>query len=171
VNLDIGAWQIRTIADGDAPALVKYANNRNVSRSLKDRFPYPYTMTDAVAWIRHVRTQVVETNFVIVSPDEAIGGIGLELQGDVHRRSAEIGFWLGEPHWGKGIASRAVHAFTEYAFAHLGLVRIFAGVFETNPASARVLEKAGYSCEGPLRRSVTKDGMTLDQLLYAIVRE
>ena len=82
-----------------------------------------------------------------------------------------MGYWLGEPHWGKGIATKAVHALTQYAFAHFDIVRIYAGVFEWNRASARVLEKAGYTYEGRLRKSVTKDGKTIDQLMYAIILE
>ena len=95
-------------------------------------------------------------------------GIGVA---GVNRRSAEIGYWLGEPFWGQGIATKAVGALTDYAYAHLDLIRLYATVFEWNPASARVLEKAGYAHEGRLRKSVTKDGKIIDQLLYAIVRE
>jgi RimJ/RimL family protein N-acetyltransferase len=89
----------------------------------------------------------------------------------VHRRSAEIGYWLGEPFWGRGIMSEAVPAFTAYAFATFDVCRLYASVFEWNPASARILEKAGYVCEGRLRKSVVKDGRTIDQLLFACVRE
>ena len=110
-------------------------------------------------------------SYAIASNEEAIGGIGLRLQTDVHRRSAELGYWLGEPFWGQGIATKAVGALTEYAFAHLDLIRLYATVFEWNPASARVLEKAGYIYEGGRRKSATKDGKTIDQLLDAIVRE
>ncbi|MGH7406412.1 MAG: GNAT family N-acetyltransferase [Candidatus Methylomirabilales bacterium] len=101
---------------------------------------------------------------------EAVGRIGLDLQTDVHRRSAEIGFWLAEPYWGRGIATEAVRAMTDFAFATFDLCRIFAGVFEWDPASVRVLEKAGYAYEGRLRKSVTKDGQTIDAFLYAVVR-
>ena len=119
-------------------------------------------------WRPHRRP---ETNFAIASATEAIGGIGLELGRDVHRRSANVGYWLGEPYWGRGIATGALRAFTEFAFAEFDLVRIDANVYEWNPASARVLEKSGYECEGRLRRSITKDGQTIDQWLYAIVRD
>ncbi len=103
--------------------------------------------------------------------NEVIGGIGLTLQRDVHRRSAEIGYWLGEPFWGRGIAAEALAAVSEYAFAEHDLVRLFACVYEGNPASARVLEKAGYVCEGRLRKSVTKAAQTLDQFLYARISD
>jgi RimJ/RimL family protein N-acetyltransferase len=101
---------------------------------------------------------------------EAVGGIGLEPQADVARRSAEIGYWLGEAYWGRGIATEAVRAVTDYGFAHGDLVRIYATVFEWNRASMRVLEKAGYQLEGRRRQAVTKDGQTIDDLLYAIIR-
>ena len=167
MRVDIDQWHIRKFADPDIDAVVKYANNRNVWINLRDKFPYPYTRADAVAWIRHVRTQEPESNFAIASDSELIGGIGLQLQQDVHRQSAEIGYWLGEPHWGKGIATRAVRAFTEYGFANFPIVRIYASVFEWNPASSRVLEKAGYEYEGRLRKSVFKDGKIIDQVIYA----
>jgi RimJ/RimL family protein N-acetyltransferase len=103
--------------------------------------------------------------------DEAVGGIGFTLQQDVAFRSAEIGYWLGEEFWGRGIATEALKAVTEHAFNEYDLCRLYAHVFEWNQASARVLEKAGYEFEGRLRKSVTKDGKTIDQLMYAITRD
>ena len=152
-------------------ALVKYADNRNIWINLRDRFPNPYREEDAQDWIERANASPSESTYAIASDEEAIGGIGLQFQQDVYRRSAEIGYWLGEVFWGQGIATKAVRGLTEYAFAHLDLIRLYAGVFEWNPASARVLEKAGYAYEGRRRKSVTKDGKTIDELLYAIVRE
>ncbi len=152
-------------------ALAKYADNRSIWLNLRDRFPNPYREEDAQEWIQRADAQQSELTYAIASDEEAIGGIGLQLQQDVHRRSAEIGYWLGEPFWGQGIATKALGGLTEYAFAHLDLIRLYATVFEWNPASARVLEKAGYSYDGRLRKSVTQDGKTIDQLLYATVRE
>ena len=95
----------------------------------------------------------------------------MRLQQDVHRRSAEIGYWLGEPFWGRGIATAArLQALTEYAFDRFDLVRLYACVYEWNLASARVMEKAGYVCEGRLRKSVVKEGQVIDQFWYAITR-
>ncbi len=152
-------------------ALVKYADNRKIWLNLKDSFPNPYCEDDAREWIERASAPQSILAYAIASDEEAIGGIGLELQQDVHRRSAEIGYWLGEPFWGQGIATKALRALTEFAFANLDLARIYGTVFERNPASARVLEKAGYTYEGRLRKNVTKNGKTIDQLLYAIVRE
>ena len=171
MRIDIGEWHLRSYRSDDAPALAKYANNRNVSRNLRDRFPYPYRIEDAAAFIQLARAQDPETIFAIASDTEAIGGIGLELYDDVDRRSSQVGYWLGEPYWGRGIATLALRAVTDYAFTQFDLARLYAYVYEWNPASARVLEKAGYEYEGRLRKSITKDRQTIDQLLYAIVRE
>jgi ribosomal-protein-alanine N-acetyltransferase len=155
---------------GDEASLARYADNRNVSRNLKDRFPSPYSAADAEAWIGRVATQTPVTAFAIVVDGAAVGGIGFELGTDVHRRSAEIGYWLGEPFWGRGIATEALRAVTEYAFATFDICRLEAGVFDWNPASARVLEKAGYTLEGRARCAVVKNGRLGDRLLYALVR-
>ncbi len=156
---------------GDEASLVAHANNRHVSRNLKDRFPFPYTPAAADEWIALATgAQGPPRNFAITVDGAAVGGIGLELGADVFRRSAEIGYWLGEPYWGRGIATEALRAVTDYAFATFDLCRLEAGVFEWNAASARVLEKAGYALEGRHRKSVTKDGQTIDRLVYALLR-
>ena len=171
MELQIGDWALREWRADDIPSLVRHANNRNVWINLRDRFPHPYTKADGEAWLALRAKDVAQTQFAIASPGEAIGGIGVELQSDDHRRSAEIGYWLAEPFWNRGIMTLAARAMTEYAFAAFDLVRIYATVADRNPASARVLEKAGYSLEGHLRKSVVKDGKLVDELLYAIVRE
>ena len=171
MHIDIGEWQVRSHCADDAESLTRYANNRNVSRNLRDAFPFPYTLADATEWLGHAIERSPESNWAIASATEVIGGIGLTFGSDVHRRSAEIGYWLGEPFWGRGIATAALIAVTEYAFAEHDLARLHAGVYEWNPASARVLEKAGYVLEGRLRKSVTKDGQTIDQLVYARISE
>lgn len=169
--INLGDWQIRSWLPTDVASLVKYADNRNVSINLRDAFPHPYTSEHAQTWIRLASGQDPETNFAIANSVEAVGGIGLRLSEDVFRRTGEIGYWLGEPFWGKGIATRAVVAMTDFAFTQFDLVRLQAHVFEWNPASARVLEKAGYSLEGRLRKSITKEGKTIDRFLYAKIRE
>jgi RimJ/RimL family protein N-acetyltransferase len=160
------SWEWR-----DREALVRHANNRNVSINLRDRFPYPYTDRDARNWLDAVVGLEPETNFAIDVAGEAVGGIGYTMQFDVDRRSAEIGYWIGEEIWGRGIATEALIAVTDHAFANHDLCRVFAHVFDWNPASARVLEKAGYAFEGRMRKSVTKEGQTIDQLMYAKIRE
>jgi [ribosomal protein S5]-alanine N-acetyltransferase len=163
--------RLRPWRAGDEESLVRHANNRNVWINLRDRFPHPYTEADAVGWIAMASQESPVLHFAIEVDGEAAGGIGLELQPDVFRRSAEIGYWLGEKHWGRGIATEAVRAMTAYAFETLEICRVFGGVFDPNPGSARVLEKAGYTLEGRLRRAAFKDGKPRDQLLYAYVVE
>ena len=162
----VRSWEWR-----DREAIVRYANNRKVSINLRDRFPYPYTDRDARNWLDAVVGLEPETNFAIDIAGEAVGGIGYTMQYDVDRRSAEIGYWLGEEFWGRGIATEALIVVTDHAFANHDLCRVFAHVFDWNPASARVLEKAGYAFEGRMRKSVTKEGQTIDQLMYAMIRE
>ena len=169
--VELTAASVRSWKWSDVEAIVRHANNRNVWINLRDRFPYPYTASDARRWLESVVGFQPETNFAIAVGDEAAGGIGFSIQYDVARRSAEIGYWLGEEVWGRGIATDALLAVTDYAFANFDLCRLYANVFAWNPASARVLEKAGYSFEGRLKRSVTKDGQTIDQLMYAIIRD
>lgn len=162
---------VRSCEWRDRESIVRHANNRNVWLNLRDRFPHPYTDADARNFLDMVVGVTPVTSFAIALDDEAVGGIGFTVQNDVAHRSAEIGYWLGEQFWGRGIATEALTAVTEYAFRNFDLCRLYAHVFEWNPASARVLEKAGYQFEGRLKKSVTKDGQTIDQLMYAIVRD
>jgi len=171
MQIDLGKYQIRSYELADKFALIKYANNINVSKNLRDSFPYPYTERDATKWLNLSCIQNPELNFAIATKEELIGGIGLVLQPDVYRFSAEVGYWVAEPYWGKGIAARALIAFTKYAFEQFNLVRIFAGVFEGNAASIKVLENAGYIFEGRFRKAVFKDGIFKDQLMYSILPE
>ena len=140
----------------DAAALRRYANNRKIWINLRDVFPHPYTLQDAIAFLGCVAQEKPETAFAIATPTEAIGGIGLRLGVDVHRKTAELGYWLGEPFWGRGIVSEALAAFTRYAFETFDLQRIYAEPFADNAASVRVLEKAGFTCEGRMRRSISR---------------
>lgn len=162
---------VRSCEWRDRESIVRHANNRNVWLNLRDRFPHPYTNADARNFLDMVVGVTPVTSFAIALDDEAVGGIGFTVQNDVAHRSAEIGYWLGEQFWGRGIATEALTAVTEYAFKNFDLCRLYAHVFEWNPASARVLEKAGYDFEGRLKKSVTKNGQTIDQLMYAIVRD
>src|SRR5438552_16555683 len=128
-------------------------------------------MDDGVAWVRKQAGEVPQTQFAIDVDGAAVGGIGLRIGSDIHRRSAEVGYWLGEAFWGRGIITDALVAVTRYAFETFDLAHVFAGIFERNVASRRVLEKAGYSLEGRLRLHVTKKGETMDELVYGVTRE
>jgi ribosomal-protein-alanine N-acetyltransferase len=154
---------------GDAPSLVKYANNPNVARQLRDRFPHPYTAADARSFIQSIAQARPTTSFAIVAGGEAVGGAGFAPGADVERYSAEVGYWLGEPFWGRGLAAEAVRLLSEYAFRTCNMLRLFALPFADNVQSIRVLEKAGYTREGILRASSVKHGVPRDQALYALV--
>lgn len=169
MELKLQGCKIRNWHSADAGYLARYANNRNVWRNLRDAFPHPYTLSDAREFIRFASFGHPPTHFAIEIDGVAAGSIGLVLRSDVYRRTAEIGYWLGEPFWGQGIATRAVTGLTEYAFANLDLVRVYAGVFEWNEASKRVLEKSGFIQEARLRKGAFKDGQIIDELIYARV--
>lgn len=171
LEIPLRTCTIRTWRKSDAEALARHAGSRAVWRNLRDRFPHPYSKKDARAWIRMARRARPPTFFAIDVEGEAAGAIGLHPQPDVHRRSMEIGYWLGEPFWGRGIATEAVRAMTRYGFENFDVARLFGYVFEWNPASARVLEKAGYRLEGRLRKAVTKDGRTMDMLVYGFTED
>jgi len=171
MKLELGTCVIRPWRPGDEESLVAHANNHEIWRNMRDRFPHPYTMEDAREWIRLAGEETPQTNFAIVVAGQAAGGIGLILKDDISRCSAEIGYWLGEAFWGRGIVTEAVHAFTQWSFENFNLSRIYAGVLEWNPASMRVLEKAGYQFEGRLRKAIVKQNQVMDEFIYAIVRE
>lgn len=137
--------------------------------NLRDAFPHPYSLQDAETFLSRVIDAIPRTIFAIATETQAIGSIGLMPGKDVHRFTAEIGYWLAEPFWGNGIMTQAVKSLTAYALLELKLHRIFAEPYTTNPASARVLEKAGFIREGLLRSNVFKDGKILDQFLYSCV--
>lgn len=153
----------------DAASLVKYANNANVARQLRDRFPHPYTLGHARQFIRSVAEARPITMFAVVVAEEAAGGIGFTPGSDVERYSAEIGYWLAEPFWGRGITTEAVQLVSGYAFQTCNMLRLFALPFADNERSNRVLEKAGYAREATLRASSVKNGEPRDQALYALV--
>ena len=171
MELTLPRCTLRPYRRDDEASLVRYANNRNISRNMRDRFPHPYTAADAREWTTRVSAQSPIANFAIVVSGEVIGGIGLEPGTDVFRRSAEIGYWLGEPFWGRGIATAVVGGVCNYAFNELGLKRLDTAVLEWNPASMRVLEKCGFAREGVLRRSVAKEGRLVDRMMFARLAE
>ncbi|HYO45857.1 MAG TPA: GNAT family protein [Gemmatimonadota bacterium] len=156
----------------DIDALVRHADDREVWKSLGDLFPHPYTRQDAKWWLGGGYESRSELALAIEIGGELGGGLGLKFPRDpIYRGTAEVGYWIGRAWWGRGIMPRAVSAFVPWAFERFDLIRIEAGVFETNPASARVLEKAGFALESRQERSVIKDGNVLDRLLYVRFRE
>jgi RimJ/RimL family protein N-acetyltransferase len=162
---------VRSYRADDAASLAKHGNNRRIWENLRDRFPHPFTEAHGAAYIAHVLQDQDAASFAIDVGGQAVGGISLNVGTDIERIGAEIGYWLGEEFWGRGIATAAIRLVTEFAFRDRGLVRVFAVPFTTNIGSIRALEKAGYQREGVMRRSALKDGAVRDQCLYAIVRE
>ena len=152
--------------DNDIEKLISIASNKNVSDTLRDRFPNPYTTEDAEWWINFQKKFDVQQNFAIKLNGKLVGAIGCDPQQDVNRKSAEIGYWLGEEFWKKGIATEAVKQMTEYIFRNFDVIRIFAPVFEINKASMKVLEKAGYHLEAIHKKAVIKNNVIMDQYLY-----
>jgi RimJ/RimL family protein N-acetyltransferase len=164
------AVYLRDWAESDCDSLVRHANNRLVWRNLLDTFPHPYTRADAEQWVHIVATRPGDVLLAIELAGEAIGGIGCNGKAGNYRHTANFGYWLGQTHWGKGIATAAARALKAHALANSRFVRLEAPVFEWNPASMRVLEKAGFMREGILRKSALKDGELIDQVMYAAVR-
>jgi ribosomal-protein-alanine N-acetyltransferase len=158
---------VRSWRASDVGSLVAHANNRKIWLNLRDRFPHPYTKSDGQAYVRMARSMDPETFFAIAVAGEAVGAVGFVMQPDVERMSAEVGYWLGEAFWGRGIVTDALQAVTRYAIERHRFTRLFAVPFAHNTASCRVLEKAGYVLEARLRRSAIKDGVVIDQLQYA----
>jgi [ribosomal protein S5]-alanine N-acetyltransferase len=167
MELKLERCTIRDWRMDDAESLAKRANNRKVWLNLRDRFPHPYGIEDAKNFLERAMSKQSEQNFCIEIDGSAAGGIGFRLGEDVHRHAAEFGYWLAEEFWGQGIMTEVVTAFVNYCFENFQLHRMFAAAFANNPASARVLEKAGFVFEGRMRKSVVKDGKILDSLLYA----
>jgi RimJ/RimL family protein N-acetyltransferase len=169
MELLLHTCRVRSWRMSDLASLVANANNINIANNLRDRFPSPYTEREGRAYLRGIRASRPETSFAIAVDEKAVGGIGYRLQSDVDRVSAEIGYWLGEPFWGRGIVTEALAAVTKYAIDQHGLTRVFALPFASNAASCRVLEKAGYTLEARLRRSSIKNGIVCDQFQYAFI--
>lgn len=163
MNFSLRPWDI-----SDLGSLVKFANNFKIAKNMTDRFPHPYSAADGKAFIALATQDSPVHIFAIDIMGQAAGGIGLHPQADIHRKNAELGYWLAEPFWGKGITCRAVKQIVDYGFRTFDIDRIFARPFGTNKASQRVLEKAGFILEARFEKTLFKNGEYLDELVYAI---
>lgn len=170
MRIACGLCAVRDWQPSDEAALIAAANNRNVWRNLHHRFPHPFTRADAIHWFSLLAAMPEPTHWAIEVNGIAVGGVGVDLGEGIYAKSGHFGYWLGEQYWGRGIMTACVRATSEYALSHFGLARLEAPVFAWNPASMRVLEKAGFVREGILRKSVFKEGQLIDQVLYALVR-
>jgi RimJ/RimL family protein N-acetyltransferase len=171
MELKLKTCTVRPWRRGDEESLAHHANNYDIWRNVRDRFPHPYTLENARDWVALASAENPPTNFAIVVDRYAVGGVGLVFKDDIARCGVEIGYWLGEEYWGRGIVADAVRGVTAWAFEHFDIHRIYAGVLEWNPASMRVLEKAGYQFEARLRKAVIKEGVVMDEFIYSVIRE
>ncbi len=161
--VSLRAWSLQ-----DLPNLVKYANNPKIAGNLTNRFPSPYTKFDGNDFIEAAHHHHPTQLFAIDFHGEAVGSIGIFPQEDIHCLNAEIGYWIAEPHWGKGLGTEAIRLMVDYGFKTWPVTRIYARPFGHNHASHRVLEKAGFLLEGRFNQILLKNGDVLDELIYAI---
>lgn len=157
----------------DAEDLAETINNQKVQENLRDGIPFPYTVGDAKEYIGLMLSADPKTTyaFAIVEGDKVIGSIGVTRCGNIHAQTGELGYYIGEPYWGKGFGTRAVKEICDYIFEETDIIRIFAEPFSYNAGSCRILEKAGFKCEGVLRRNAVKNGHVLDMKMYALIKE
>jgi len=163
-------FNIRPWEPADLQSLVKYANNINVAQYLTDQFPFPYTEDAGRAFIAFANQDKPIRIFAIELDNEAVGGIGIHPQTDVFRKNAELGYWLGEPFWGKGIMSEAIRRVLNTAFTNYDINRVFARPFGSNIGSQKILEKNHFKLEARFEQVLFKNGGYLDELVYAIRR-
>lgn len=161
-QLKLRAWKTE-----DKQQLQRIANNQHVAKYLRERFPIPYTMNDAERWITLNEMGLDETHFCIEYDGMAAGSIGIDIQLDVHKQTAELGYWLGEDFWNKGIITECIKAVTPYFINKFELKRIFATTFSENVTSSKALEKAGFKLEGILKKHAFKNGIDYDGNMYA----
>jgi ribosomal-protein-alanine N-acetyltransferase len=171
MSIQTSRFTLRAWGKQDIDVLPTIANDRRIWLNVRDVFPHPYERANAEAWIALCEQGAMPHSFAIEIDGQVAGGIGLHAFEDVHRNTAELGYWLGAAYWGRGYATEAVRAIVQHGFDHVGFERIQASVFEWNEASSRVLVKAGFDYEGRMRRHCLKDGRFGDVLLYARVRE
>jgi len=150
----------------DVDALAKIANNKNIADSLRDLFPFPYKKKDAKTWIENVKKDEPQANFCIEADGLVAGSIGFVLKEDVYRKNAEVGYFIGEEFWGRGIATEAIRQIMEHIQNNFDVVRIYAEVFEHNIASMKALEKNGFHLEGIRKKAVIKNGVIMDDYVW-----
>lgn len=170
INLVSGKVHLRELRYDDRQKLSELANNKKIWDKVRDFFPHPYTLENAIQFIELCSKENPKLTFAIEYYDNIVGVIGLVPQSDVHRLSAEIGYWIGEPYWNKGIATTAVRLMLNYGFNTLQLQRIYTGVFDDNKASQRILEKCGFEFEGIFRKAVIKNDKIIDEYRYGITQ-
>ena len=165
-----GVVTLRKFRRNDKYRMAEIANNMKIAVNLRDAFPYPYSLEDARKFINMCLRVKPYQVFAIEFEGEYVGNIGLHKQDDVYRKTAELGYFIGEQYWNRGITTRAVNLICEYGFRELDVIKIFSGVFSFNTASQRVLEKCGFEREAVLKSSVIKNGKIYDEYRYAKIK-
>jgi RimJ/RimL family protein N-acetyltransferase len=166
MNFSLRPWTI-----DDLDCLVKFANNKNIANYMTNKFPDPYTKENGIQFIEFASKEKPHNILAIVIKGEAVGGIGIHPQSDIHCKNAELGYWLAEPFWGNGIITKAIIQMVDYGFMNFDINRIFARPFGTNIASQRVLEKTGFKLEANFKKTLFKNGEYFDEMIYAIRRD
>ena len=164
-HLALRPWQAADLDD-----LVASANNPNIAAYMTDAYPNPYTHEAGALFIKNLQDQTPPRILAIVYQGRAVGSIGIHPATDINRLNAELGYFLAEPYWGRGITTRAVCAMIRYGFQALPVNRIYARPFPHNTASRRVLEKAGFELEATIKDSLIKNGVVMDELIFAVRR-
>ena len=162
--------ELRKLQTNDAPILAQLLNNKHIWDVMRDALPYPYTEADALHFIALSQKEQQMLNLAITYQHRFCGIIGIKRETDIHRKSVELGYWIGEDFWQKGIATQAMALMTELVFEQQAVNRIFARVFSNNPASMKVLLKNNYLLEGVFRKAIYKNGHFLDEHIYAKLR-
>jgi len=151
--------------------LALVAKNKKIANNMRDAFPHPYSLQDAHTFIKMCMAKETQSIFAIFYKDDFAGSVGLHPQEDVYKKSAELGYYVAEKYWNKGIASKSVAMIVKFGFESLHLTRIYAGIFQNNTASMRILEKNDFVLEGIRRKAIFKNGKILDEHIYAIINE
>lgn len=162
---------LRPWKESDLGNLIKFANNKKISDNLTDKFPYPYTSDYGKRFIEFAQSMKPPIVFAIDVDGIAIGGIGVHPQTDISRKNAELGYWLAEPYWGKGITTEAVKQIIDYGFKEFDITRIYARPFDNNIASKRVLEKVGFTFETRFKNTLIKNNILQDELFFAVHKD
>ncbi len=155
----------------DTNRFAELANNKRLWLNMRDTFPHPYTIGNAISFINFSKKDNDNHIFGIFYNNELVGAVGLHGQEDINRHSVELGYWIGEPHWNKGIATKAVALIVDFGFKNLDINRIFASTIESNLASSRVLEKNNFIFEGVSRKSAFKNNVFLDEYNFSLLKD
>lgn len=165
MNFTLRPWEM-----DDLESLVKFANNYEIAKNMTDKFPFPYSIDNGRFFIKLAAKDFPFHILAIDINNQAVGGIGIHPQTDIHCKNAELGYWLAEPFWGQGIITKAIMQMVDYGFKTWDINRIYAKPFGTNIASQKVLEKAGFILEGRFEKSLFKNDKYIDELVYAVRR-